>query len=165
MWTYACSLKDEISAIMSTLFPPVPHEHRLGQPLQVIGRRYLRLLSCSLPRFPHIWSLSRNIVPNPTFLLVCLLSVSVVSSVCLQRDRCRSGQRHPRVHPRHRHVRGRFGYLAAVPQSGPEEAAWGHGPGQRRLRSRGTSGFDLWWQNITMSELSIHAHDFIYLII
>lgn len=84
---------------------------------------------------------------------VCFLSASVshLLSVCPQCERCRCGEWHPSVHPRHRHVYGRLGHLAAVSQSGPEEAAWGHGTVQWRLPIRGTGRFHLSWNEVRLS--------------
>lgn len=78
--------------------------------------------------------------------LLVLLSVIVVYVfffflVSPQCDWGRCRQRHQSFYTRHWHVCGWVGHLAAVSQSGPKEATWGHGPVQRWLRSGGTSEF------------------------
>lgn len=65
-------------------------------------------------------------------------SLPLTHSGCpfLQCARSWRRQWHTRVYPRHRHVHGRAGLLAALPQPRPESAHGRHGPVQRWLWSR-----------------------------
>lgn len=150
-WTKRATSSPQISQENCFILEMIVHGQFKFVVLCPIFHHLIVILVCEIApnhNFGSYWDSSVDLIHSGN---KCLLSVSLyyLFSVCLQCDWCRCRERHPSVHPWHRHVRGWLGHLAAVPQSGPEEAAWGHGPVQRRLWSRGTSGFHLRWHAVS----------------